>query len=192
MSKYIKSDARTEVEPEWMSIPHFLTWPDSSNWEEVKHMECGNFVSSVISRALFRYPSMFPSSLSKSAGSSELRHEFQARPRACMSPSTFCCCCLQRRISWILTKPRGLLWGMAPHKRNGEIPFLVWKNPLFSVALQIALEGRERLSWAAAEGGFEEDQCCWGAAGWDVLLVPELYLFSQCMAGLLPLRKYKS
>lgn len=129
MSKYIRSDARTEVEPEWMSIPHFLTWPDSSNWEEVKHMECGNFVSSVISRALFRYPSMFPSSLSKSAGSSELRHEFQARPRACMSPSTFCCCCLQRRISWILTKPRGLPWGMAPHKRNGEIPFLIWKKP---------------------------------------------------------------
>lgn len=36
------------------------------------------------------------------------------------------------------------------------------KKALFSVTLQIAGEERERLSWAAAEGGFDEAQCCWG------------------------------
>lgn len=85
----------------------FLTWPDSSNWEEVKHMERGNFVSWVISREFFGYQSMFLSSFSKSAGSSELRHKLQARPPACVSPSTLCCRRLPRRISWTLPESKG-------------------------------------------------------------------------------------
>ena len=178
MSKCVRSDARTEVEPGWMSIPHFLTWPDSSNWEEVKHMEWGNSVSWVISRNLFRYQPTFLTSLSKSAGSGEPKPKFQAGPRAWMSPPTFCCRLWQRMISWVLTEPRGL-------RRGDDSPWKEWRNSRphlkkkrFSVALQIALEERGRLSWAAAEGGFDEDQCCWGAAGWDVLSAAGLRLFS--------------
>lgn len=57
---------------------------------------------------------------------------------------------------------RGLLWGVAPHKRNGDISTPHLNKKIFSVALWIALKGREKLSWAAVEGGFDEDQCCSG------------------------------
>lgn len=124
MSEYIRSDARTEVDPEWMSIPHFLIWPDSSNWEEVKHMKgvCGvwgvwNFVSYVISRPLFGYQSMFPSNLSKLAGSSELRHKFQAWPCAYTGPSTPCC----HRGSWP-TQERAAARDASPQNK--------WRNSL--------------------------------------------------------------
>ena len=127
-------------------------------------MEWGNFVSWVISRALFRYQSMFLSSLSKSAGSSELRHKFQAQPHACLSPSTFCCRRLERRISWILTGSReGCCEGWLPTKGMEKFPSSSEKNYFL---LLFELRWKEgRLSWAAAEGGFDEDQCCWGAAG---------------------------
>lgn len=100
----------------------FLTWPDSSGWEEVKHMGWGNLGSWVIFRAAFEYWSVFLSCLSEWERSSELRHKLWAQPCVCLSLSTFCCCHLQRRMSWILPESGG----------NGEIPLSTWKN-LFSV-----------------------------------------------------------
>lgn len=108
----------------------FLTWPDPSGWEEVKHMGWGNLGSWVISRAPFGSWSVF---LLEWAGSRELRHTLWAQPRVCLSPSTFCCCHLQRRMSWI-TPELG---------ENGKIPIFTWKKLVFC-------------AWAAAEGGFED------------------------------------
>lgn len=131
-------------------------------------MEQGKFLSWVISRSPFRYQSMFLNSLSESTGSRELTHRLQARPHACMSPSTFCCCCLHRRVSWVLIESReGCCEGMERFLSSS-------RKGLFSVALQIAWEERERLSWAAA-GGFDEAQCCWGRVGHSMA---GLYLFS--------------
>lgn len=116
----------------------FLSWPDSSNWEEVKHMEWGNSVSWVISSALFRYQYVLLNSLSKSAGSSELRHKLPARPHACMSPSAFCCCHLKRRRSWILTESREDWHGRwVPMKGMEKVLSSSEKNPCFLLLFEL-------------------------------------------------------
>lgn len=156
----------------------FLTWPDSSNWEEVKHMEWGNFVSRVISRALFRYQSMLLNSLSKSSGSSELRHKLQTRPCACMSPSTFCCCRLQRRISWILTESReGCCEGWLPMKGMEKFPSSSEKNSFLLLFELHWKEGRD-CPGLQQKVGLMKISAVGVQHGWDVLSAAGLYLFS--------------
>lgn len=82
------------------------------------------------------------SSLLEWAGSSELRHKLWAQPRVCLSPSTFCCCHLQRRVSWITPELGG----------NKKILIFTWKNLLSVPGLQQELGLKIRVGHSQLQG----------------------------------------
>lgn len=138
----------------------FLTWADSSGWEEVKHMGWGNLGSWVICRAPFGCWAVFWAAFWNGQGAVNWGTN----------------CGLSLMSAW----PFHILLLSPPEE--GELDHSWTGRELKNSHLH--LNKPAFCSWAAAEGGFEDQG--------GTLTAPGLYLFSEFVVLLLLSKKYKS